>query len=786
MTPGTRLMRRVLVGAAGTVLAAGVAAPFLNAARFQKQIREGLERGLQRKVEIAGEIHFTLFTGPGFTVDDVLIAEDPRMGIEPFAYVSSLRARIRLRSLWTGKLEFSNLRLDEPSVNLVQAAGGPWNIQPFLARAVGATRSGDPEPMPDIQVRGARLNFKFGDVKSVYYLANADVDVAALSEEGDSFSIRFEGEPARTDRAAQNFGRVAGRGRWTQNQGRESEIELNARWEKSPLAEFLTLLFGQDAGIHGLIAAQVTLAGPVSNIQVSGRAQVEDVHRWDLMPPRSEGWPLAIRGKLDLRQESLDVEMAPEQGQSIGARFRLTRMLSSPQFGAILSVRQMPLPPVIEIARHMGAPIAPQLEFKGSFSGALGYSSQEGFKGALTLSEASASAAKSEPVRCERAEVVVEHSRWQLLPAQMLLGRGQTAVLQAEYEAGGKRLDLQLTTKGLAFAEMQSRTAGLLGAGAVPLLEQLQEGRWRGSLRYRLSDRGPGTWSGNAELGNARIQLPGMSDPVRIAAAKVLISGHEVSMSGLRGGVAETEFQGEYRYQPGAARPHRFSIRTGAISVRELERLFKPTLRRRQGFLARTLRFQAPLPDWLKDRHAEGSLRVGTLSLGEHELGDFQGRLVWDSTRVELNNVTATLEEGELKATLAVDLSRSSPSYLARGRIESASWQGGELDVEGRIRASGTDAEIFSSLRSEGCLSGRWVTLAPDTVFAKLSGCFDFAAGKSSRLALSKVEAVIGAETYSGQADWQGEGRIGLEFTGGKKPVRLAGTIAPWRMEATR
>ena len=76
-----------------------------------------------------------MFTGPGFTVEDVLIDEAPGMGIEPFAHVDSLRARIRVASLWTGHLAFSNLKLADASVNFVKSDAGPWNIQALLNQA---------------------------------------------------------------------------------------------------------------------------------------------------------------------------------------------------------------------------------------------------------------------------------------------------------------------------------------------------------------------------------------------------------------------------------------------------------------------------------------------------------------------------------------------------------------------------------------------------------------------------------------------------------------------------
>jgi uncharacterized protein involved in outer membrane biogenesis len=157
--------RRFVLGAALAFLAAAALAPLLNANRFRGQIHSALESALNRRVTI-GKVHFNVFTGPGFTVDDVLIEDGPGMGIEPFAHVESLEARVRLTSLWTGHLEFSKLRLVEPSVNFVKPDSGAWNIAPWLARAASNTTS--QTSLPDIEISDGRLNFKFGNTKSVF------------------------------------------------------------------------------------------------------------------------------------------------------------------------------------------------------------------------------------------------------------------------------------------------------------------------------------------------------------------------------------------------------------------------------------------------------------------------------------------------------------------------------------------------------------------------------------------------------------------------------------------
>src|SRR3984885_9963821 len=203
-----KVLWRSLLIALLLLVAVGLAAPKVSADRFRPRIQAALEAALSRPVHLGG-VHLNLFTGPGLTVDDVLIDDDPAAGIEPFAHVESMQARIRWAGLFSGNLAFSSLRLDTPSVNVVKMASGPWNIQPLLDHR---PQSSAPHrrAIPDIQIRGGRIDFKFGDTKSVFYINDADVDVYA-NENGDVV-IRFSGAPARTDQASQTFGELSARG----------------------------------------------------------------------------------------------------------------------------------------------------------------------------------------------------------------------------------------------------------------------------------------------------------------------------------------------------------------------------------------------------------------------------------------------------------------------------------------------------------------------------------------------------------------------------------------------
>ena len=66
----------------------------------------------------------------------------------------------------------------------------------------------------------------------------------------------------------------------------------------------------------------------------------------------------------------------------------------------------------------------------------------------------------------------------------------------------------------------------------------------------------------------------------------------------LRAAAGKVAFSGEYRYEPGLARPHRLRLRIEELDAADLEAELMPTLRRNPGLLARALGRQS-LPGWL-------------------------------------------------------------------------------------------------------------------------------------------------------------------------------------------
>ena len=139
-------MARVLLLAAVVFLAAGLIAPWINAARFGMPIQGAIEESLGRKVAFE-EAYFSVFSGPGFSLRNVTISEDARYGIEPFAYVPTLEARLRLDKLLAGKLRFASLRLMDPTLSLVNGLRARQRqrglVPEFLAGLTEPDRSGN-------------------------------------------------------------------------------------------------------------------------------------------------------------------------------------------------------------------------------------------------------------------------------------------------------------------------------------------------------------------------------------------------------------------------------------------------------------------------------------------------------------------------------------------------------------------------------------------------------------------------------------------------------------------
>jgi len=777
-------IRRLLLATAAVLIALGIAAPFVQVNGLAGRIKVALQKSLHRRVDI-GDVHINVF-GPGFTVEKVLIYEDPAIGIEPFAFVQSLEASVRISSLWKRRLEFSTLTLEDPSVNLVKPENSQWNII-LLLQQTNAAR--EVSHLPVIQVRNGRLNFKFGDTKSSFYLTDANIDVSPQSAAPGSFDFRFSGSPARTDRAAQGFGALNGRGRWVSVPNKESVFDLNFELEKSDIDEMARLVRGRSFGLHGLIASKASVKGPLSNLDVTGQFQMEDIHRWDLMPSaKTGGVRVNYRGTINWWAQRIDLAAGKQDNPNmpVAIRMRVFDYLTQPHWAADVTFDHLPAPPLVEVARHMGMSLPKDFGLEGKVVGVLGYASVGGMQGQAALEDA-AIKTDTATLNIKQAAISLDGDHIRLNSTALTGESDQSAEVSGDYQPSSQTLQLTIKAKSLSIAEMQNGSGHLLSAASVPLLENFRKGRWTGSLQYQTEGGKPGTWIGAFDVRDVQAEIPGLKPPLQITSASVLLDGKRVIMTRLRAKVEKLELDGDYRYEPDDDWPHHVRLTIPEAELSDMERMLLPTLHRERGFLARTLKLQAlAIPEWLANRQVDGTIRIGQLTSGGVEWNDVRAHVIWDGPNIQFQNVQANMDEGNLRGTVSLDIGGSEPKYRLRGQAKDVGWQGGSVDLSGRFDATGTGTDFLQSLQGEGSFQARALTLLPENPVTSVAGSYLFAVSRQGpKITLTSVQAALGAERFSGQGSTQQDGKLQLELASSNRVVHVSGPLTPLRLDLT-
>ncbi len=732
-------MKRKLLWLTAALVVVLAGAPFLRADRFGPRIQAGLERALGRKVEI-GAVRIHLLTGPGFSVRNVIIHERPEISAEPFAYVDDLVVRLRLLSLLSGRLEFSSLRLDKPHVNLMRQADGAWNVQALLAPPPAAGAAGAEgqtgAPMPELEVRRGRLNFKIDDRKSPYYFTDTDIDFSAVGE--GNFDIWFVGEMARTDRMARGLGRVTSRGR-LRDTGGEPKLDLDVQLERSALQELAQLAGIRDLGVHGVVKSRAAISGPVSALKIKGQLDLTELHHWT-QPPRAAAVSVAYTGELGLGAQSLRLETDPKR--PLRVRAALDKFLMQPQWSVEAEAQALGLNPMAEWLRPPGADFN-GMKMAGTLDGQFRMSHDGPASGAATLTGLDWTWGEGSRLEGAKLEAEWKDGTVRLAPAGLELD-GQGLQVDCEWKLGELAWECHGTSKGQDVKKLQ-RWMKALGLRAE-WVEDLTAGALRGTLTVGQVAMDPLQWKGQLELRNAELGVPELPAPVKIAAATVVWQGERLLIPALRASVGGVNWAGAYRYELGAARPHRIVMDAEPLELDTLEKLLGPAWKG-TGFLSRAL----GMGERKESGAAEIELRAKRVGL--------------------LENVRATVwREGE-KVTLSALSGEWRGSRLTGAGVVRL---GGDMDVSGKLTGLPFDGGLFES---DWKLAGRGkVTLAGT---GKLTGgpaewlTGSYRWESPGRLALSGLEGQLDGKKAAGRVSGGAEGPQVLEFGDGLK-LRVA------------
>ena len=279
-------------------------------------------------------------------------------------------------------------------------------------------------------------------------------------------------------------------------------------WSAARYPNWRGSLKGRESVVHGVVAAKAHVSGPISNLVVTGQMKLEDIHRWDILS-KGGGWQLNYHGKLDLKGQTLDIEAGEKDnaGTPISVRVHASDMLSSPRWSAEFGLHDVPAAAAVEVARHMGVAIPESVQVEGKLNGAVGFAQPGDFQGQLAASDASVRIPGAPSMKFRTVEVVLDGPTLRVGPGIVESENGQTAELAAQYQFADSALNVSVSTQAMSVVELQK------GGGVnVPVLGALGQGQWKGSLHYTQSSDAPGAWTGDFDLHDARIEVPGLAE----------------------------------------------------------------------------------------------------------------------------------------------------------------------------------------------------------------------------------------------------------------------------------
>ncbi|MCU1322181.1 MAG: AsmA family protein [Acidobacteriaceae bacterium] len=265
---------------------------YISINRYQHRIAESIGRSLGRPVHL-DKVTLNLLPLPGFTIENLVVSEDPAFGSEPVIRANSVHATLRVWPLWRRKVEFATISFTEPSVNLVHLPNGKWNLESILIQAAHiqtaptAQKTSGPAPrFPYIEATGARVNLKQGQEKMPFSLN--DAEFALWLPNPQEWHLRLEAHPARSDTFVSDTGilRVEGTLRRASSLA-EVPINLDAQWINAPLGEFTHLLLGRDAGVRGDMNLIAHTKGTVGDSTLIARLRLDKLRRAEFIPESS-------------------------------------------------------------------------------------------------------------------------------------------------------------------------------------------------------------------------------------------------------------------------------------------------------------------------------------------------------------------------------------------------------------------------------------------------------------------------------------------------------------------
>jgi len=714
-----RRHRRWWVWAAGVfLLAAWLVPSYFSAERYRRRLEVGLEAVVHRPATF-GSASFRLLPRPGFSLENVVVHEDPAFGPEPFARIDRVECDLRGRSLWRRRLDFARLRLERPSFNIVRNDRGDWNIESLLVRTGVArekrVQSGAPAQSPfDIEVDEARLNFKVGLTKKPL----AVVDLRArmnLDPTRGRIRFRLSGNPIRTDLPYPAPGIVEFEGEWQPSGDLSGMLNAQLRTRGALLYNWVPLVTGTNPDLYGVIDAAARLSGSLRVIHIEGEASVAQLHRWDLLPP-ADLTPIRLRyrGAFDRNQkraslESFEASFANSRLQVNGV---VDNIPDSPELDLVVGLARSRLEDLEALCRRLwrypsAVRLAGRVDGQLTLLGPWQQPRYGGFVGAREVRMITPSVsfpvselalrvdkngARLAPVAVSIAPRIALNIEGALHPAEKARP-GRKAPLPPRYE-------IKVAAKSFELREAV-RFARALGISSAETVEAQGIGNFTAVLTGVAWPLAQPQLAWKGDVRAARLIIPGLTEPLNIPRARVQGTADRFVFDPITAVVGTSVLTGRVEHQGPKSNPWVFDLKAKALSVEQGAALFDslghrpslPLLERIPGLSSAAARRSAASRLFTALR-ARGRFETAALTYRSLTLQEFQASVDLSGRTLQLTGVSFRAGGGRGQGKVRLDLTRS-PAEIS-----------GEVAVAD-VRLASLSNHLPTSLRqAHGMLSG--------------------------------------------------------------------------------
>ncbi len=835
-----RAARRI-VGFLGLfVLLAIVLPPFVNLDRYKGRIASSLGNALGRNVTV-GNVSARLFPQPGFSLQQVVVHDDPAFSAEPMLQASEVVAQLRITSLWRGRLEIARLSLTEPSLNLVRGEDGRWNIETLLTHAVQtpaaptAKRSPEARPrFPYIEADLGRINFKIGQEKKAFSLM--DADFALWLESESQWSMRLKAQPMRTDRRMSDAGTLRISGTFQRGPDlRQTPVNLKLELLHAQLGQLTALVYGRDRGWRGEVNISGSAAGTPGNLMLAADASVGDFRRYDISTGSSLS--LAAHCSAQFQAAALDPQdhsgaragslsgvscQAPMGNGMVIARGTVHGLQHPSSYSLSLVGQDVPMQTMLELLKRTKKNVAADLaatgdvdaaftlrksagDDRGSWAGG-GSTSSVVLRSSLLQPEmklAGLSFAVAQPgvaakKKLKGAKQVSVEPRLSLQPFALPLGEPTPVAGSAWVSREGYHLGLQ----GDARIERLLQTAQAFGLRA-PQARALGNARIDVAVDGGWSGFVPPAITGTGQLRSVTAELHGFAAPLVIPAATVAVTAAKVTVQNLTAAFPNSHmtWQGMIEIARNCDSLEqcavRFDLTADQILTDEANVLLNPTLEKKPWY--QLLGDNKPHSSLLSRINATGRISTNRLVMKSLTAGHVAANLEITPGKVTLSSLEGDVLGGKHSGTWVADFTGPQPAYTGSGKLDHVvmaqaaalmgdDWASGTAGGTYRVTTSGwSAAELIQS--AKGTMDFDWhdgllhhVAIAGASLkFRRFSG--ELALNEKTFTLKSRLDTPLGLYNVSGTANTARQLQVRLV----RDPAHVfvvTGTLAKPRVQA--